>query len=73
MAKRIQTVNEQWTRVMTAARARWDKLTDDDVQGVRGNTERLITVLQVRYGFARAQAIRELTAWRQALSAGAPA
>lgn len=73
MAQRIQTVNEQWTRVMTAARARWSKLTDDDVQDVRGNTERLITVLQVRYGSSRQQVIRELTAWRQALSTGAAA
>ena len=70
MAKRIQTVNEQWTRMMTAARSRWDKLTDDDLQSVRGNAERLISVLQSRYGFARQQAIKELTAWRQALSTG---
>lgn len=71
MAKRINTVSEQWIRLMTAARQRWNLLTDDDVQDVRGNTERLISVLQLRYGFARAQAIRELTAWRQALATGA--
>lgn len=71
MAKRRNTVSEQWTRLMTAARQRWDRLTDDDVQDVRGNTERLISVLQTRYGFPRAQAIRELTAWRQALATGA--
>lgn len=71
MAKRINTVSEQWIRLMTAARQRWNLLTDDDVQDVRGNTERLISVLQLRYGFPRAQAIRELTAWRQALATGA--
>lgn len=73
MAKRPGTVNDQWTRLMDAARQRWDRLTEDDVQSVRGNTERLISVLQTRYGFARQQAIKELTAWRQALSTGAAA
>ncbi len=73
MAKRRDTVNDQWTRLMAAARKRWDRLSEDDVQSVRGNTERLISVLQTRYGFARAQAIKELTAWRQALSTDAAA
>lgn len=73
MAKQLDTVNTQWTRLMTAARQRWDRLSDDDVQDVRGNTERLISVLQTRYGFARAQALRELAAWRQSLSTGAAA
>jgi tellurite resistance protein len=68
MAKRRDSVNDQWTRLMAAARTRWDRLSEDDVQSVRGNTERLISVLQTRYGFARAQAIKELTAWRQALT-----
>lgn len=73
MAKRLDTVNDQWTRLMAAAQQRWDRLSEDDVQSVRGNTERLISVLQTRYGFARAQAIKELTAWRQALSTNAAA
>ena len=71
MAMRFNTVSEQWVRLMTAARQRWDRLTDDDVQGVRGNSERLISVLQARYGLPRAKAIRELTAWRQSLTTGA--
>jgi uncharacterized protein YjbJ (UPF0337 family) len=70
MTKRTTTVSSQWTRLMTAARQRWDRLTDDDVQDVHGNTERLISILQTRYGFPRARALRELTAWRQALTTG---
>lgn len=73
MAKRLDTVNVQWIRLMAAARQRWDRLSEDDVQNVRGNAERLISVLQARYGFARAQALKELTAWRQALSTGVAA
>lgn len=73
MEKRLETVNDRWTRLMAAARQRWDRLTEDDVQSVRGNSERLISVLQSRYGLARAQAIRELTAWREALRTSAAA
>jgi uncharacterized protein YjbJ (UPF0337 family) len=68
MAQEIGRVTERWARVMSAARQRWDKLTDADVQSVRGNAERLVSVLQARYGFARAEALRELGAWRQTLS-----
>ncbi len=66
------TTSDRWLRVMAMARQRWDKLTDDDLAGVRGNTERLITALQQRYGMARAQALQELAAWRQTLQ-GRPA
>jgi len=71
MAKRINTVNTQWQRLMNAARQRWDKLTDSDIQGVKGNSERLISLLQERYGFAREQALKELAAWRRSLAEAA--
>lgn len=73
MVKRFNTVSDQWLRTMAAARLRWDKLTDDDLQSVRGNAERLIDVLQSRYGFPRDQATKELAAWRQSLTASAAA
>lgn len=67
MAQQIGRVTERWQRVMSAARQRWDKLTEADVDSVRGNAERLVSVLQSRYGFGRDQALRELGAWRQTL------
>jgi uncharacterized protein YjbJ (UPF0337 family) len=54
-----------------AVRDRWSALTEDDVLSVRGNTERLISLLQTRYGFAREEAIKELTAWSRSLAAAA--
>ena len=67
MAQQIGRVTERWQRVMSAARQRWDRLTEADVDSVRGNAERLVSVLQARYGFGRDQALRELGAWRQSL------
>ena len=62
-----QMTNDRWVRVMGMARQHWDKLTDDDLAAVRGNSERLISALQSRYGIARAQALVELAMWRQVL------
>lgn len=74
MAKQVTTtMSDQWARVMDAARARWGKLTADDVQSVHGNAERLISVLQARYGFGRGEALDELKRWRRTLSAGVAA
>lgn len=63
--------SDRWQRLSSAARQRWDRLTEEDVQGVRGNAERLISLLQRRYGFERDRALKELTAWRGSLAAEA--
>lgn len=71
MAKQVtRTMSDRWARVMDAAQARWERLTADDVRSVQGNAERLISVLQARYGFGRSQALDELKAWRRSLSNG---
>lgn len=73
MAKQVTTtMNDRWARAMDGARARWSRLTADDVQRVQGNTERLISVLQARYGFGRSEALEELKRWRQSLARLAP-
>jgi uncharacterized protein YjbJ (UPF0337 family) len=68
MAQQMRPASDRWLRVMKAARQRWNRLTDEDLADVRGNTERLISALQRRHGMARDQALRELVAWRQSLA-----
>jgi uncharacterized protein YjbJ (UPF0337 family) len=68
MNRQMRTASNRWLGVMKAARQRWNQLTDDDLADVRGNTERLISALQSRYGIARGQALKELAAWRQSLA-----
>lgn len=70
MAHRMSTVSTQWLRLMASARARWARLSDDDLHDVKGNAERLISLLQDRYGLAREQALEELMAWRKSLVVG---
>lgn len=71
MAKQMTRMSDRWERLMDVARSRWDRLSADDVRGVRGNMERLLSVLQARYGFGRDEALRELKAWRDTLRAAA--
>jgi hypothetical protein len=61
--------SDRWQRLSSAARQRWDRLTEEDVQAVRGNAERLISLLQGRCGLERDQALKELMAWRGVLAA----
>jgi uncharacterized protein YjbJ (UPF0337 family) len=63
----------RWQELTGAVRDRWSALTEDDVLSVRGNSERLIAVLQTRYGLARDEAIKELTAWSRSLAAATTA
>lgn len=75
MAQAMRSVPSQrdrWQQVKTVALRRWDLLTSEDLDGVRGNTERMIALLQHRYGFAREEATRELTAWSKSLHMPAP-
>ena len=50
----------QWHRVKGEAKVQWGKLTDDDLEQASGHTEKLVGLLQERYGYARDRAEREV-------------
>ncbi len=50
----------QWRELRGRVKQTWGKLTDDDLTQIEGNFDRLIGVLQQRYGFARADAERSV-------------
>ena len=54
---------DKWDELKSAVRKHWDKLTDDDFAGLRGRTDELASLLQQRYGYARAQAVLEINNW----------
>ena len=64
---------QRWDALAVRVRERWSELTEDDVLGVRGNAERLVDVLQTRYGFARDEALKERAAWSRSLAGPAAA
>jgi uncharacterized protein YjbJ (UPF0337 family) len=48
-------VKGEWKQLAGRIKAKWGRLTDDEIQESEGNTEYLIGKLQERYGLAREQ------------------
>ncbi len=57
----------KWKQFTGSARERWGKLTDDDLDAIRGRKEIPVGRLQERYGMAREQADREADEWSRQL------
>lgn len=53
----------QWTQLKGRVREKWGKLTDDDLDNIRGKSEQLVGRIQERYGMAREEAEREVDRW----------
>jgi len=49
----------KWKQIRGQAKVWWGKLTDDDLDKVEGNFEKLIGLLQEKYGYTRQQAEEE--------------
>jgi uncharacterized protein YjbJ (UPF0337 family) len=56
-------IKGQWKQLQGKLKARWGKLTDDDLQIADGNTEYLVGKLQERYGIAKDKAREQVTAF----------
>ena len=48
-----------WKQLRGRVKEAWGKLTDDDLDRIEGKADRLIGVLQERYGYARDRAEEE--------------
>jgi uncharacterized protein YjbJ (UPF0337 family) len=53
----------KWHQLKGEAKVQWGKLTDDDLDQAAGQTEKLVGLLQERYGYARERAEREVRAF----------
>jgi len=60
-------IEGKWEQYKGSARERWGDLTDDEVQQAKGDRERLVGLVQERYGKAREEAEREVADWQQSL------
>ena len=54
----------KWLQMKGAVKAQWGKLTNDDLDQMNGNLERLVGVVQERYGYARERAEKEVDEFR---------
>jgi uncharacterized protein YjbJ (UPF0337 family) len=53
----------QWTQMKGAVRKQWGKLTDDDIDVIAGERERLVGKIQERYGIAKEDAENQVAGW----------
>jgi len=59
-------IQVDWVQFQGKVRSNWIKLTDEDLTRIGGRRNELIRRLQARYGFAKAEAEREVEAWMKA-------
>lgn len=50
----------KWKQIVGKAKAMWGDLTDNDLEKVEGNSEKLAGLLQEKYGKTREQAEKEV-------------
>lgn len=60
-------IEGNWKQYTGAAKAKWGKLTDDDLTVISGKRTELAGKIQERYGIAKEQAHRELDEFAKAL------
>jgi uncharacterized protein YjbJ (UPF0337 family) len=61
MDMNMDVLKGKWHQLKGSARAQWGELTDDELEEAGGNTERLIGLLQERYGYQRQRAENEVS------------
>ncbi len=60
-------IKGQWKQLSGKLKARWEKLTHDDVQAAEGDAEYLAGKLQERYGLAKEEALKEISEFLDSL------
>jgi uncharacterized protein YjbJ (UPF0337 family) len=53
-------IQGKWHQLKGSVKAQWGKLTDDELDQVDGNAEKLVGLVQERYGYAKQRAEQEV-------------
>lgn len=62
-----EQIKADWKDVKGRARVAWGKLTDADLEQIRGNRDQLEAAVQKRYGVAKEEAQRQVAEWTNKL------
>lgn len=54
------TLKGRWNQIKGEAKRQWGKLTDDDLMRIEGDYDKLVGLIQQKYGFSRSQAEQEV-------------
>lgn len=53
-------IQGQWKQLKGSVQAKWADLTDDDLESIEGDGERLVGILQEKYGKSKEEAKKEV-------------
>jgi uncharacterized protein YjbJ (UPF0337 family) len=59
----------KWRQMKGEVKRKWGMLTDDEIDQIEGDSEKLAGLVQERYGRSREEAEREVKEWRSKLNA----
>ena len=62
-------IERGWSELKGEVKRRWSKLSDEDIEFVKGKYAELLGLLQERYGHAKEQAEQEINDWAKRLKA----
>ena len=60
-----RTLKGEWNQLKNTVKQKWADLTDDDLNHIEGDRDRLVGRVQERYGHSRADAERDVDEWRR--------
>lgn len=63
-----EIIKGNWNQWKGRAKEAWGNLTDDDLDVIAGERDQLVGRLQVRYGWAKEDAEREIENWNRKYS-----
>ncbi len=61
------SIKGKWHQVKGKIKAKWGKLTDDDLKQIEGNREEIIGKIQEKYGKSKEEAKKEYNDWIDSL------
>ena len=57
-----------WNQYKGMVKAKWDKLSEHDLETIGGDRDQLISTLQARYAIPREHAEEQVTLWERAVT-----
>ena len=61
-------VEGKWKQLKGGAKTRWGKLTDDDLQMIAGQRDKLVGTIQERYGIRKEEAQSQVDEWQSGMA-----
>lgn len=56
-------IEGKWKQAKGAVKQKWGKLTDDDLDVVNGQKDKLVGKIQERYGISKEEAQKQIDGW----------